>query len=229
MAHTRTHITSENTPMTLTTNQRKYRKLKEDGKRDFRHVERDDGTRGIRVTRKAVCARVSPEANERLNHWAEYWKKDRWEMLNHIIIQGLPRYASRTTEIGLKRYNWDDALLNPEEKRVRYKATTGTHQINERITSTAWKKLQCHSTATKMSKARIIQSLLLGYRPISPEQLKKQWFTRMEQKEFYANWKPEPLIPQPLSPEEQAEFDKRKAEVLREGEERWMSWGEEMN
>ena len=43
--------------------------------------------------------------------------------------------------------------------------TMGDKAINMQITSTAWNKMQCHSTKTETSKARIVQRLILNYQP----------------------------------------------------------------
>ena len=50
-----------------TKDQKHYRKLKEDGQKDFRKVERDNSPySGIRVTKKQITFRVSQEAADRL-------------------------------------------------------------------------------------------------------------------------------------------------------------------
>ena len=64
-------------------------------------------------------------------------------------------------------------MLEPEERTIKYKGTTGSRQINYSITSTAWKKLECHKTAIGQSKARIIQFLILRYTPLTQTHLAK--------------------------------------------------------
>jgi hypothetical protein len=64
-------------------------------------------------------------------------------------------------------------LLEPEDRTFKYKGETGSRQINYSITSTAWKKLECHKTAIGQSKARIIQFLILRYKPLTKVQLAK--------------------------------------------------------
>lgn len=81
----------------------------------------------------------------------------------------LPKYGGM--QDGLIRYSYPDHLLEPYDRKVKYKGETGEAQINARITSTAWNKLQCHSTATELSKARIIQFLILDYKP-TPEHVR---------------------------------------------------------
>ena len=58
-------------------------------------------------------------------------------------------------------------MMNPTDKKTGYKGTMGDKAINMQITSTAWNKLQCHSTKTETSKARIVQRLILNYQPTS--------------------------------------------------------------
>ena len=149
-----------------TKDQRYYRKRVADGKKNFRSTRRADGKTGIRVTRKAVNVRVSNEAAEKLRSLADNESKPQWEMLSHILIVGLPVYQSLTSsERADERYSWPDDLMNPTAKRIKYKGTKGEKAINMQITSTAWNKLHCHKTKTETSKARIVQTLILNYKP----------------------------------------------------------------
>jgi hypothetical protein len=193
--------------MTLTTRQKEYRKYRDDGRKDIRRTE----SGGVRVTRRSICARVSQEANERLNHWAEYWGWTRWQTLTHVITHGLPKYASLSTSTAAtQRYHWDEALLNPETRTVRYKGATGEVQVNERITSTAWNKLQCHSTAIRQSKARIIQRLLEEYRPVPREVLEKNRQYANRWKEYGEEWRRQQ---QPLTQEQIQSYEEAKTQL----------------
>ena len=55
-----------------------------DGRRIFRSTQREDGTTGVRVTRKTVNVRVSNEAAEKLKSLADKNSKPQWEILSHI-------------------------------------------------------------------------------------------------------------------------------------------------
>jgi hypothetical protein len=162
------------TPPEETKDQRYYKKQKEDGEKDFRKTTREDGSEGVRVTRKQIAVRVTQDAADKLKTLADGEGITQWEMLSRILIMKTPRYNSNSGSMSpTNRYSWPKDLLNPEETQVKYKGTTGDKQINMRITSTAWKRLQCHSTATKLSKARIVQSLILSYAPTTEEQRRR--------------------------------------------------------
>ena len=166
-----------------TKHQRYYAKQKKDSKKDFRYTEREDGKKGVRVTRASLCVRVNSDASEKLRELSEIESLPRWKMLTRMILSSLPKYSR--LEDGLVRYSWPEHLLNPEDKKVKYKGETGECQINARITSTAWNKLECHSTATELSKARIIQFLILNYTP-TPEHVRvKLKERRDEEREKY--------------------------------------------
>ena len=162
------------TPPEETKDQRYYKKQKADGEKDFRKTIRDDGSAGIRVTKRKICVRVNQEAADKLKALADREEITQWEMLSRIIIVRTPTYNSLSGSMSpINRYSWPKDLLDPEEAQVKYKGTTGDKQINMNITSTAWKRLQCHSTATRLSKARIVESLILTYTPTTDEQRRK--------------------------------------------------------
>ena len=178
----------------LTKDQRYYRKKLKDARRDIRKTTREDGTFGVRVTRRALSVKISSEAFQRLVEMSDEVGIKRWEMLTRMINLGLPGYASLSTSHALTaRYEWSTRLLagyDPdseyemeldgrkvktyEKAKIKYKGTTGDKQITYDITSTAWKTLQCHKTATGKSKARLIQSII----PNSQIQTKNQETTR---------------------------------------------------
>ena len=58
--------------------------------------------------------------------------------------------------------------------KVKYKGSTGDKPLNMRISSTAWNKIHCARTALGKSMSRLMQDLLLHYKPLTPEQLAKQ-------------------------------------------------------
>lgn len=166
-------------PKKLTKHQRQYRKRKKEFQKDFVRVKKDGSWDGVRVARRRLKVWISQDAYDRLQSLAQQAGIHNWEMLSRMILKALPRYASFTDSASpLKRYSWDEKLLNPIERTVRYKGSKGEKQLSYDITSTAWKKLECHKTATRLSKARIVESMIKEYRPLSPEQLEKQrWLT----------------------------------------------------
>jgi hypothetical protein len=80
-------------------------------------------------------------------------------MINHSIKQYQGLHGGRAR---LKRYDWPEKLLHSKPERKRY-ARNCERQLNLRITSTAWKKLQCHSNAADLSKKRVVQQLIRIY------------------------------------------------------------------
>lgn len=155
----------------LTKHQRYYRKKKAQSRKDFRLQQKEDGKTGVRVTRQQLCVRVSAEAAERLRQTAESNGLSQQDMLTRMILIGLPRYSYLSSSSSpTNRYSWPEPLLKPQDRKVRYKGTTGQKQINLAISSTARKKLECHKTATKISLARIVQSIILSHRCLSDAQ-----------------------------------------------------------
>jgi hypothetical protein len=54
--------------------------------------------------------------------------------------------------------------MNATTAGKRRASSTGSHQLNLLVTSTAWKKLQCQSTFIGYSKKRIVEALILNYK-----------------------------------------------------------------
>ena len=156
----------------LTKDQKHYRKLKKDGEKDFRYTDKPEKGkffRHVRVTRKPLSVRVKQEAYEKLQQLSEKLERDKWDVLSHIILVKLPRYAGYTGGVNtLQRYSWD--VVEPAEK-IKYKGSTGVKQLTYYITSTAWNKLDIHKKAVGQSKARIVQSLIMDYKPCTPATL----------------------------------------------------------
>ncbi len=156
----------------LTKDQKHYRKLKKDGEKDFRYTDKPEKGkffRHVRVTRKPLSVRVKQEAYEKLQQLSEKLERDKWDVLSHIILVKLPRYASYTGGVNtLQRYSWD--VVEPAEK-IKYKGSTGVKQLTYYITSTAWNKLDIHKKAVGQSKARIVQTLIMDYKPCTPATL----------------------------------------------------------
>ena len=162
-----------------TKDQKYYRKLKEDGQKDFRKVERDNSQYpGIRVTKKQITFRVSQEAADRLKALADQAKVPQWEMVSRIILKGFPGIVNagwaNHDDLPTRRYEWDWSLIYGTGTKVKYKGSRGDKQLNMRITSTAWNKIHCARTALGKSMSRLMQDLLLHYKPLTPEQLANQ-------------------------------------------------------
>ena len=168
----------------LTKDQKHYRKLKKDGEKDFRYTDKPEKGkffRHVRVTRKPLSVRVKQEAYEKLQQLSEKLERDKWDVLSHIILVKLPCYSGRPSGINaVHRYTWD--VVEPAEK-IKYKGSTGVKQLTYYITSTAWNKLDIHKKAVGMSKARIVQSLILDYKPTSQAALNKNEKAREKDKE----------------------------------------------
>ena len=63
----------------LTKGQKDYKRRKEQGLKDARLVEREDGKKVPRITKRQLCVRVSQEASERLSVEAEKRKLTKQE------------------------------------------------------------------------------------------------------------------------------------------------------
>ena len=168
----------------LTKDQKYYRKLKKDGKKDFRFTDKAEKGkfwRHVRVTRKALSVRVKLAAYEKLESLSKDLDLPKWEVLTRILLFKLPSYASLSdSDSPCRRYDW----LNPEDpEKLQYKGSTGEKQLTYYITSTAWRKLDIHKKLVGMSKARIVQSLILDYKPTSQAALNKNKKDREKDKE----------------------------------------------
>ena len=168
----------------LTKDQKYYRKLKKDGKKDFRFTDKAEKGkfwRHVRVTRKALSVRVKLAAYEKLESLSKVLDLPKWEVLTRILLFKLPSYASLSdSESPCRRYDW----LTPEDaEKVQYKGSTGDKQLTYYITSTAWNKLDIHKKLVGMSKARIVQSLILDYKPCSQTKLNKAKKAREKERE----------------------------------------------
>ena len=163
-----------------TKGQKDYIRRKEQGLKDARLVEREDGKKVPRITKRQLCVRVSQEAADRLSVEAENRELTKQEMLTWFLVQGLPKYSTLSSGYSVSDHDWPDHLLNPGDRTVRYKGNTGTVQLNLAVSSTAWNKLECHKTATGLSKARIVQTLIMNHKFLTQEQLEKQRTYREE-------------------------------------------------
>ena len=99
-------------------------------------------------------------------------------MVSRMILKGFPGIVdagwAKHSDWPTRRYEWDWSLIYGTDAKVKYKGSTGDKQLNMRITSTAWNKIHCARTALGKSMSRLMQDLLLHYKPLTPEQLAKQ-------------------------------------------------------
>ena len=178
-------------PKKLTKDQKYNQKLRKEGQKDFKRVPREGKTASKRVTRRALCVRVSTETAERLKAMADDAGVHLWQMSTRIIHLGIPGYDYGS---GYQVFNPStgkyESYEHDESKPSRYKGETGDVQLNLRINSTAWNKLHAYSSDVKVrqSKARVFQRLVLEHKPLTKEQREKQEQRRREQQEYYAEW-----------------------------------------
>ena len=161
-------------PKKLTKDQKYNRKRRKDGNKDFRRVPKE-GFDGVRVTRKQITFYLSHEASERLQQMADDAGIFKWEMASRMILKGLPGilssgYASPRNPEAINRYVWNVLYLEPVFKRIHYRSGKADKRVTIDVTSTAWNKIHCHSTATERSMSQIFQSLCLNYKPLTKEQ-----------------------------------------------------------
>ena len=145
-------------------------------------MTREDGKVISKVAKRKLCVRVNEQASIRLKEEAVLRGLSQEDMLTWMLIYGLPKYSRGTTD---NFYNSPSELLNPDERVVKYKGNKGDKQLNLGISSTAYNKLECHKTATGLSKARIVQTLILNYKFLSQQQLDRQREYRVTSEERY--------------------------------------------
>jgi hypothetical protein len=172
--------------MTLTAKQKEYRKLKAEGKHDRKFVVREDGKRVKVVARRKICVRVSETAYQRLTREAEQLGMSQQDLLTRMLLKGLPRYSSLSSTFG-ETHVWRKELLYPNSQPCRYKKG-GEKQLNLFISSTAWNKLHSHKTATKLSKARIVDAVIRLYRFLTPEEAQRHRDYLMRNKREFEEW-----------------------------------------
>ena len=129
----------------------------------------------MRVTRKQIAFYISNEAVERLQEMADDAGIFKWEMASRMILKGLPGilssgYASPRNPESINRYEWNVLYLEPVFKKIHYRSGKADKRVTIDVTSTAWNKIHCHSTATERSMRQIFQSLCLNYKPLTKEQ-----------------------------------------------------------
>ena len=142
------------------TNNKKYDRAKQkEVERNFKKQKKREAILSLKVDRKVLSVSIKKEAFEKLELLAKRGKTSNWEMLSQILLLIPQRKSSREIR-GIKT--------------KRYKASTGNKQLNYRINSTAWYKLEDLSKADGKSKARLVQELIMNHELISEETLEKK-------------------------------------------------------
>ena len=186
----------------LTKHQRYYRKKKKEESQDIVLDDSISPERRRRLSRRSLSIRVSLDASQRLVELSESESKFQWEMLSWIIVFGIPQVlevpSTKYKELHpdynpLKRYKWNKDLLESKEKGKKYKGSKGAKQLNLRVTSTAWKLLECCSNDIKLSKARIVQTLILQYKPTPKNKREKNNLNYHALQSYYADYHPRML------------------------------------
>ena len=90
----------------LTKGQKDYKRRKQQGLKDARLVEREDGKRVPRITRRQLCILVSKDASDRLSVEAEKRKLTKQEILTWLLVQGLPKYSTHSSGYSICDHNW---------------------------------------------------------------------------------------------------------------------------
>lgn len=148
----------------LTANQRQYRARKKEARKDFIRTDREDGRISVRVAKRPLCARVRADVFDALTTIAKAYQLDKGEMLTHMINHSIEQYQSLSdSRSPTKRYEWPEKLLSGDDASQKRYAPGTEKQLNLRISSTAYKKLECYCNDKGFSKKRAVQQLILEY------------------------------------------------------------------
>tara|TARA_R100000458_G_C8269287_1_gene244052 strand:- start:147 stop:848 length:702 start_codon:yes stop_codon:yes gene_type:complete len=197
----------------LTKHQRQYRKRKKEGNKPTKWITREDGKRVEVIANKQLCVRVNDYAAQRLHNVAQEQGKTKGELLTHMLIWGGGQVLDIVTP---NWFNRDEPIKNKGEDGIKYKGSTGTRQLNLPISSTAWNKLESYKLQLGLSKARIVQSIILYYTFLSPEQLAKRNEAEKRRQQEAEQWRNKLFIPQ--TQEQQEETQKKLEEYYKERE-----------
>ena len=190
----------------LTKHQRQYRKRKKEGNKPTKWITREDGKRVEVIANKQLCVRVNDYAAQRLHNVAQEQGKTKGELLTHMLIWGGGQVLDIVTP---NWFNRDEPIKNKGEDGIKYKGSTGTRQLNLPISSTAWNKLESYKLQLGLSKARIVQSIILYYTFLSPEQLAKRNEAEKRRQQEAEKWRNKLFIP---PTQEQVEETQKKLE-----------------
>ena len=197
----------------LTKHQRQYRKRKKEGNKPTKWITREDGKRVEVIANKQLCVRVNDYAAQRLHNVAQEQGKTKGELLTHMLIWGGGQVLDIVTP---NWFNRDEPIKNKGEDGIKYKGSTGTRQLNLPISSTAWNKLESYKLQLGLSKARIVQSIILYYTFLSPEQLAKRNEAEKRRQQEAEAWRNRLFIPP--TQEQQEETQKKLEEYYKERE-----------
>jgi predicted DNA-binding protein len=154
----------------LTKDQRYYRKKKKEGKKNIIRLPKLDPKHFYerwKVARRSICIRVSLEAFEKLTEMSQSDSVNRWELLSRILNYTISKfegfYYTDFPTVQFDKASSIKELIDKKPEKIKYKGTKGSKQINYRISSTAWNKLDALHKQSGESKARIVQRLILKY------------------------------------------------------------------
>ena len=120
--------------------------------------------------------RVSLEAFERLEAMAQDTEITKKDMLNRVLINHIGKYGPYYQ------------IAHPKK---RYKRAKGNErQLTYEISTAAYYKLDKLSRIAGFSKARIVETSIITYKPLTPEQKEKQIKYKEKNKaenDFYRN------------------------------------------
>lgn len=148
----------------LTQDQKQYRKRKKEAKKDFILTTHEDGAVSVRVAKRSLCVRVRSDVFDALTTIALSYQKNKGDMLTHMINHSIEQYQSHSASRSpTKRYEWPEHLLSGTDDKAKRNAPGTDKQLNLRISSTAYKKLECYCNDKSFSKKRAVQQLVLMY------------------------------------------------------------------
>ena len=154
------------------TKDQKYNRAKEkEAERNFKKQKEREAKLSNKLPRKVLSVSIKQEAFEKLEIAANKEKVPIWKMLSHILF---------------KIYELKPSIKISGIKTKRYKASTGSKQLNYKISERAWNNLDTLSKADGKSKARLVQELIMAYEIPSDESLEKKKREKTEkEKQIY--------------------------------------------
>jgi hypothetical protein len=154
------------------TKDQKYNRAKEkEAERNFKKQKEREAKLSNKLPRKILSVSIKQEAFEKLEIAAKKEKVPIWKMISHILF---------------KIYELKPSIKISGIKTKRYKASTGSKQLNYKISERAWNNLDTLSKADGKSKARLVQELIMAYKIPSDESLEKKKREKTEkEKQIY--------------------------------------------
>ena len=146
--------------------------------------------------RRTLSIRVNSSAYERLKELSERDSMTQWEMLNRIIQNGIPQVY----EVATRQLSSDN---NTMVESKRYKGSKGSYQLKHKIYITSWNDLEYLSNEINLSKARIVQTLIDKYKPMSKEAREKANEYRRLKNEYNNEYR---HVPKELTEEEKIKY-----------------------